>query len=657
MLVGSSLLVLCAALGGANADCDDEVCKATDGQAVRASQLLQLDGGLRTPTRAALAEDQEISATLDITYEGRSCGQQAKNLGKSFSTVEGCALAAARDAACGEAIMYPTGDLWNRWGCRCCSPGGAADGEANIKWNVYSYSRQQWSAQLLLSKRNCGQQAKNLGTSFSTVEACALVAAQDAACGEAIMYPIDDLWSDRRFGCRCCSPGEATTGRKARRYNVYTIVPVSPKPGAPAVSSEVLYQGRECAQQGKVLGSFGSLQQCAQAVRSDPACGSSFMFKSAAPAGQCACCASAWPAGSSNPSSAVHFTLAPAGAVTSLAQSASEQRGAGAGDAPPYNLQCATMLGEGGASDGGEGAHACEWCSRACNQQVKQKSLYLTFDFTPPLEQANIFDVETKVQWNRFQEYKRKGIYHALRFIFARSPSLKGHFGGYAGPQIKGGVSGQHLFSIWDTVKPNADGTSPSGRRLALPAADPGLCERNCQDCGLHPDLKEAGVTTGTQCKTGSFPVQEGDAFVYRLRMSNPSATTEYNGEVYQGTEWEVLVTDLQRDEVFVLGRVLFEGDIQSQGIRVWKKLHEHTGCTPCDAFYERTTAAGPFILAPQGVHTIEAGHLNPSGSGSCTLYRVISLSNLEVQFETGPGVSPAPGTELFNTCHTPAGA
>jgi len=314
------------------------------------------------------------------------------------------------------------------------------------------------------------------------------------------------------------------------------------------------------------------------------------------------------------------------------------------------------VLGDGGTSDGGEGAHACEWCSQACNQQVKQKSVYLAFDFEPPLEEANIFDVETKVQWNRFQEYETKGIYHALRFIFARSPSLEGHFWGYAGPQIKGGMLGLHLFTIWDTVKPNADGTSPPGRRLALPAADPGLCQRNCNDCALHPDLSEAGLTTGTKCRTDNFPVQEGNAFVYRLRMSKPSATTEYDGKVYQGTEWEVLVTDLQRDEVFVLGRVLFEGDTESEGVRVWKNFHEHMGCVPCDAFYERTTVTGPFILESQGVHTIGAGHLEPPASGSCKLYRVISLSNLEVQFETGPGVSPAPETELFNACHAPTG-
>merc|ERR1712125_288584 len=214
-------------------------------------------------------------------------------------------------------------------------------------------------------------------------------------------------------------------------------------------------------------------------------------------------------------------------------------------------------------------------------------------------------------------------------------------FGGYLGPQIKGRSGGQHLYSVWDTHRPNVDGSSVPGRRLAVPASDPGSCVRNCQDCGLHPELALAGLTSGTQCKLPA-DMREGQAFVYRIRMSNASATSLFDGTTYHGTEWEVTVTDLQNGFTFVLGRVVLTGDTASEGIEVWKNFHEHIGCTPCDAFYEKTTVTGPWILEPKDVHEVKAGFVEPlNPATSCRHYRVTSLSGLSVGIETGPGVAP----------------
>lgn len=320
--------------------------------------------------------------------------------------------------------------------------------------------------------------------------------------------------------------------------------------------------------------------------------------------------------------------------------------------APPFHMDCDIALGqEHGVTDNGTVDHACESCGLACNQGNKQKSVYTKFDFEPSLNERNLYDVETKIEWTNFarlREYGSNGIYQAMRFMMALKPGAVKQFGGYMGPQIKGQgenapLGGMHLFSMWDTHKPNVDGSSPSGRRLVIPAADPGQCMRNCQDCGLHPELAAAALTTGTQCKLDGFTVDDGSAFVYRIHMSNSHASSMYDGQLYSGTEWEVVVTDLSTHEVFVLGRVLLEGDTQSQGINLWTNFHEHLGCTPCDAFYESTTVTGPFIREPQGAHKISRVYVEPPKSEyTCRLFRTVGLSNFAVLIETGPGVAPA---------------
>jgi len=228
-------------------------------------------------------------------------------------------------------------------------------------------------------------------------------------------------------------------------------------------------------------------------------------------------------------------------------------------------------------------------------------------------------------------------------FLMAKKTGEEKRFAGYMGPQIwPHDLKGRHLFSMWDTAKP-----SESGRRLAIPASEPGSCTRNCNDCGLE-DLRHfraAGLTTGTKCISAYVEKVEGQAFVYRIRMSNATAEAQYDGTVYHGTEWEVEVLDLGKQTKFVLGRVLLQDDTGSEGIDTWKNFHEHIGCTPCDAFYEKTTIHGPFIINPSGLHTITAGYTHGlNAKYTCRLHREVALGDLGVQMETGPGVTPASG-------------
>jgi hypothetical protein len=231
------------------------------------------------------------------------------------------------------------------------------------------------------------------------------------------------------------------------------------------------------------------------------------------------------------------------------------------------------------------------------------------------------------------------------------SPSVKS-FAGYTGPQVTA-HSRTHLYSIWDTYNdPNHE-----DRRVALPAADPGHCKRNCNDCGLHPGVYE---TTGVQCK---LPVSKQDysadvSYLYRLRMSNKDASVTYNDEVYKGTEWEVTVA-IDRGssapaETIVLGRVLLQGDTPTTGISTYKSFHEHLGCTACDAFYEQTIVTGPFML--EGNHKVVSGSVEPLKSQyQCRRHREYHIDGLAVSIETGPGIEGVDNmqgtTKLFDNC------
>jgi hypothetical protein len=321
---------------------------------------------------------------------------------------------------------------------------------------------------------------------------------------------------------------------------------------------------------------------------------------------------------------------------------------------PVTEPQCETLVGAStGSSDGGDQSHGCTWCSQTCAQTNKQRSVYLQWTFDPPLTASNAFDVAHKVEWkhvSRLSEYGKNGLFQAFRFFMAKPATGVKSFSGYTGPQITA-TTRTHLFSIWDTYN---DPTNAE-RRLALPAADPGHCKRNCNDCGLHPGVYD---TTGTQCKLDFQDGHSDASYFYRLRMSNPDASVSYNDVTYSGTEWEVTVTTERESsrETIVVGRMLLQGDASTSGIEVYKSFHEHIGCTSCDAFYEQTIVTGPFILEPQGIHTVTAGSVEPLDSKYlCRLHREVHLGGLKVSLETGPGVDPGVDdtslTKLFDSC------
>merc|ERR1719198_893331 len=73
-------------------------------------------------------------------YSNKECGA-SRYLGKTFSTPDKCAESAAKNSACGDAIMYPKGSLWSNWGCRCCTRGRTAGGKTHSSWDVYKISK------------------------------------------------------------------------------------------------------------------------------------------------------------------------------------------------------------------------------------------------------------------------------------------------------------------------------------------------------------------------------------------------------------------------------------------------------------------------------------------------------------------------------------
>ena len=80
---------------------------------------------------------------------------------------------------------------------------------------------------LVAAGRGCGEQVKNLGTTFSTPYLCGEAAAADASCGSTFMYPKGShargtpRWAT--WGCRCCV-GNGEGGNANSNWNVYAVV-------------------------------------------------------------------------------------------------------------------------------------------------------------------------------------------------------------------------------------------------------------------------------------------------------------------------------------------------------------------------------------------------------------------------------------------------
>lgn len=332
---------------------------------------------------------------------------------------------------------------------------------------------------------------------------------------------------------------------------------------------------------------------------------------------------------------------------------------------PPSPTSCEVLIGESGSadvvgtSDDGAGDHDCQKCNVPCIQLNKQKTVELTWSFNPELVEENAFDVETRIEWTniiKLAAYKKKGLHHAIKFGMASNPDKTGYFRGKMGPEISAldddeePLRGRHLISFEDTAVADSGGEGPDGRRLVIPAHDAGSCVREIS----QPENASAADSTGTTCNVGYSALQGGEAFVYRLRMTKGAAEAKYAGMWYFGSEWEVSVKDLTNQQQSVLGKVLLEGDTKDQGIETISHEHEHLGCTPCDAFYEKTSIHGPFVLQPAGKHNITAGKSDlTEEAGTCNLHREVSLGGYGIQIETGPGVTPAPETDSSTTLFT----
>jgi len=462
-------------------------------------------------------------------YAGASCAEEAVHLGTSFSSVQACAEAAGADPACGDAIQYPVNDLWSKWGCRCCIP-GANHGVANSNWNVYPI----YYTVLLHAETSCATQAVFLGTTFSNVESCATAARADPACGDAIMYPINSLWS--KWGCRCCSPDD-NHGNQHPSWSVYSIY------GGPA---DAQYQRRRRT--------------------------------------------SAWP----------------------------------------------------------------DEDAEACSQSTKQKSMYADFTWSPSLDEEPTTNVSMSVLWQDFVRAPwrsdRGGVYAAWVFKTGTGSQAPA---GYFGAQIK--RDSGFIFSVWDGNRKEGGGHGvpvPSDK-LAWPL-DTTHCERNCQDCGLEAlrPLKERGLTTGTKCwvshpgmsSLGRFDLRmERLEETYTINTGNYGGMGEGHNEIGEydrdvtGSVWRVLAADAQTGMIIEVGRLLFEG---GPSIVRLTTFDEMLGCNKCNDQYHMDTRYGPFLhdRLESTQAPIQCSVTAVSGSSCRLLKSAGNASASSVTFEGGPG-------------------
>lgn len=325
----------------------------------------------------------------------------------------------------------------------------------------------------------------------------------------------------------------------------------------------------------------------------------------------------------------------------------------------------------------------------ACTASDSQKVTRVNWIFNPALTTANLYDVEMYLKWQSVDglvcaNCTGKGLFHRFTFELqtnavaadSSNPVFKGHFG----PKIYGGMksaedsfAGVHVFEVHDTLAPAPCGSAAcagcravAGRRFVIPArmeaGDLYNCTRVC-----HPGVNcTCGTHSMVQCRA-SMAMVSGQEFVYRLRKSNGSSTAVMDGVNYVGAEYEVSVTVLKTNTKLTVGRVVLASQAAASGITKLSSAHDHIGCVPCDLFYEKTIATGPFVS--DGVHIVDSAVATVSPStavNTCNRHRTVSMKGLssatnrhqgglELNFESGPGVTPSitPGSDwiLFQNC------
>lgn len=285
-----------------------------------------------------------------------------------------------------------------------------------------------------------------------------------------------------------------------------------------------------------------------------------------------------------------------------------------------------------------------------CNQENKQKSIYASFTYDPPLGDEPAIDAIGDVFWDDIDDlrsYGNRGLFHAFPVGFG-----SGAPGGYFGPQATGRGDPdveQVLFSLWDYKRFGDDAWQP-----ALPVigediqdcstfdakSNPGspCCKRNCNDC-------REDQSTGTQCKV-YIPAQNGMHLRLRIRRVETNQQADYEGMTWTGDVWEVTIYDKDNGRHWLVGRQLLAGT-SSSGITRLNNFYEHIGCTPCDAFDAVTRRAGPWILETNsGVSTAlvgaESTYSKANPPYTCTKHSIDSHSTPELTFSSGPSVPPA---------------
>lgn len=324
---------------------------------------------------------------------------------------------------------------------------------------------------------------------------------------------------------------------------------------------------------------------------------------------------------------------------------------------------CRVLVGEdAGSSDYGKSDHTCTACPDGCGVKNMQPPVYSVYSIDPPLDQLNAFELIMVVTWKsvmKVQPHASSGLYNKMKFIISHTDGKP--FKGEMGPQVRGGgvsgaaLGGKHIFEISDTEPPSVRGGLVEGRRLALASSpapgDVGFCTRVCSNCANKPALVAIGETTGVRCEV-SMAMDDGDGFIYRLKLVTGDAFSEYEGARYQGAEWQVLIRDVSNGNEVSVGRILLEGNTHSSGIEKFSNVHMHLGCTPCDAFYQGTVVGGPYITQPEGKHKVKACEVQAleNMGTECNLRRAVGLGGMSVFLESGPGVWPtmAPNNTLF---------
>jgi len=530
----------------------------------------------RQSLKIGAVSSAQTPPTTELLYADTSCAETAVNLGTSFSNVDLCAEAARADPACGDAIQYPINNLWSKWGCKCCSR-GENQGATNSNWNVYSI----YFTTLLYADTSCAETAVNLGTSFSNVDLCAEAARADPACGGAIQYPINNLWS--KWGCKCCSHGEyqGATNSNWNVYSIYHTMAPTPSPTPSPTLSPTPYPTPS-------------------------------------------------PTPYPTPSPTPYPTPSPTPSPTPAPDNWYQRR-----------------------------RRSSTWpddTPEECGQATKQKSMYAHYTHSPSLEEMPTTNVSTSVLWQDWVvgPYRPPGnpggVYASWVFKTATGNSAPG---GYYGAQVK--KNSMFLFSVWDGVRfEGGDKSKPvPSDKLAWPL-DMTNCKRNCQDCGLPElqELKEKNLTTGAQCKV-DYPDMDKlgrfDLRMERLEETYTIYTADYGGmgqghnmigeydRNVTGSLWRVSATDAQTGIVIEVGKMLLEG---GPSIRRLTTFDEMLGCNKCHDAYHMDTRFGP-ILDDRGDSTRVPIHCSVEANqgSSCTL-RSITGNALarSVTFQGGPG-------------------